>query len=270
MRRRPYRLWVGAGIVGALVVVGLLGPLVAPYAPEARDAGAILSSPSAEHWLGADEEGRDILTLLIHGARVALLVGLGAVLVSALLGTAVGLISGYARGLVDVLLQRLIEVVFAFPGILLAILIVFVTGRPSVLSVVAALAATGWAGYARLVRGQVLSRREEPYVMATRVLGLPLQNVLLRHVLPSVAGSVVVLMTFQLATAILAETGLSYLGLGPQDGTSWGGLLEQGAVLFVKSPLIGLSAGLSIAVTVIGVNLLGDHLRDWLDPRISE
>jgi peptide/nickel transport system permease protein len=167
----------------------------------------------------------------------------------------------------DLVLQRFIEVILSFPGILLAILIIFVTGSPGVASVVFALAATGWSGYARLVRGQVLSLRERGFVEATRILGLSTPRILVRHLLPSVAGPVGVLMTFQVASAILAEAGLSFLGLGPQDGSSWGGMLEQGAILFVKSPLIGMSAGLAIAVTVIGVNFLGDYLRDVLDPQ---
>lgn len=266
---RPSRakLWAGLLVTVSLTFTGIFGPALAPYDAEARDAGAIMADPSSAHWLGTDEEGRDLLSLLINGARVALLVGLGTVLLSGILGTGLGLLSGYVGGMTDLVLQRCIEVILSFPGILLAILIIFVTGSPGVASVVFALAATGWSGYARLVRGQVLSLRERGFVEATRILGLSTPRILARHLLPSVAGPVGVLMTFQVASAILAEAGLSFLGLGPQDGSSWGGMLEQGAILFVQSPLIGMSAGLAIAVTVIGVNFLGDYLRDVLDPQ---
>lgn len=265
--RGSRRARAGLAIIGLLVVAGVFGPALAPTPPQARDSAALLAPPSCAHWLGTDEEGRDLLSLLLHGARVALLVGWGTVFVSATVGTALGLVSGVAGGLLDLVLQRLVEIALAFPGVLLAILLIFVAGRPSAWSVVLALSITGWAGYARLVRGMALSLRSRGYVEAGRMLGFGTPRLLLRHVLPAVAGPVVVLMTFQVGAAILAEAGLSFLGLGPQDGASWGGLLEQGAVLFVKAPLLGLAPGLAIALAVLGVTLLGDELRDHLDPR---
>jgi len=265
--RRSARIRFGLAILLLLVAAGVLGPVLAPWSPQARDSGAILAPASSAHWLGTDEDGRDLLSLLLHGARVALLVGWGTVLVSAVVGTAVGLVSGFVGGLVDLGLQRLVEVALAFPGVLLAILLLFVAGRPSVTSVVVALSLTGWAGYARVVRGVAASLRTRGYVQAGRLLGLGTPRLLARHVLPGVAGPVLVLMTFQVGAAILAEAGLSFLGLAPQDGTSWGSLLEQGAVLFVKAPLMGLAPGLAIALAVLGVTLLGDGLRDRLDPR---
>lgn len=266
MRANP-RTCAGLAILALLIGAGLVGPLLAPWGPQARDSAALLAPPSALHWLGTDEEGRDLLSLLLHGARVALLVGWGTVLASAVIGTALGLVSGFAGGVVDLVLQRLVEIAMAFPGVLLAILLLFVAGRPSLGSVVLALSLTGWAGYARVVRGLAASLRTRGYVQAGRLLGLGTPRVLARHVLPAVTGPVLVLMTFQVGAAILAEAGLSFLGLGPQDGTSWGSLLEQGAVLFVKAPLLGLAPGLAIALAVLGVTLLGDELRDRLDPR---
>jgi len=261
------RLRSGLAILALLGAAGLLGPLLAPFPVNARDGSALLAGPSAIHWLGTDEEGRDLLSLLLHGARVALLVGWGTVLASALVGTALGLVSGLAGGRLDLAVQRLVEIAMAFPGVLLAILLVFVAGRPGIASVVLALALTGWAGYARLVRGLALSLRSRGWVEAGRMLGLGPPRLLVRHVLPAVAGPVLVLMTFQVGAAILAEAGLSFLGLGPQDGASWGTLLEQGAVLFVKAPLMGVAPGLAIALAVLGVTLVGDELRERLDPR---
>lgn len=260
------RARAGLFILALLALTGAIGPMLAPAGPQDRDVDAILAPPSPAHWLGTDEEGRDLLSLLLHGARVALLVGWGTVLVSALVGTTLGLVSGFAGGLVDLAVQRLVEIALAFPGFLLAVLLVFVSGRPSVGAVVLALALTGWAGYARLVRALAQSVRSRGYVDAGRMLGLGTPRLLARHVLPAVAGPVLVLMTFQIGAAILAEAGLSFLGLGPQDGASWGALLEQGAVLFVKAPLLGLAPGLAIALAVLGVTLLGDELRDRLDP----
>ncbi len=254
----------GLVVLTLLALAGLAGPVLAPFDPGDRDGSALLASPSADHWLGTDEEGRDLLSLLLHGARTALLVGWGTVLVSAAAGTALGLISGLAGGRVDLVVQRGVEIAMAFPGVLLAILMIFVAGRPGTGSVVLALALTGWAGYARLVRGLALPLRTRGYVEAARLLGLGTPRWLVRHVLPAVSGPVLVLMTFQVGTAILAEAGLSFLGLGPQDGASWGSLLEQGAVLFLKAPLLGVAPGLAIALTVLGATLVGDALHDRL------
>jgi peptide/nickel transport system permease protein len=262
--RTPAR--IGAVMVGLVLLVAAAAPLLAPYSLQHRDDGALLVGPSATHPLGTDEDGGDVLTQLLHGARVAVAVGVLTVLVSLALGLVAGLTAGYAGGWVDEVLMRLTEVLLSFPGILLAILIIFVTQEPSTLSVVFALSATGWAGYARLVRGQALLVKQYEFVTAARGLGAGPVRIALRHILPNVLAPVIVQATFGVATAILAEASLSFLGLGPQGSPSWGGMLEQGAALFVKSPTLALAPGLAIVFTVMGVNLLGDALRDRLDP----
>lgn len=256
----------GAAMVALVLVAAAAAPLLSPWSLADRDDAALLAGPSTAHPLGTDEDGADVLTQLLHGARVAVAVGVLTVAVSLLLGLAAGLLAGYAGGWVDEVLMRLTEVLLSFPGILLAILIIFVTQEPSTISVVVALSATGWAGYARLVRGQALLVKQYEFVTAARCLGAGPVRVALRHILPNVLGPVIVQATFGVATAILAEASLSFLGLGPQGSPSWGAMLEQGAALFVKSPTLALAPGLAIVFTVMGVNLLGDALRDRLDP----
>jgi len=249
------------GAVGLLVLLALLAPWVAPYGPEFRGA-ALLAEPGAAHLLGTDQQGRDILTLLLYGSRVALLVGFGATLVSMMLGIPLGLISGYKGGLVDSLVMGVSEVVFSFPGILLAILLVFITQRPSVLNVVVALSATGWAGWARLVRGQVLQERQRDYVLLARTAGAGTVRILAHHILPNLASVLLVQFSFAVGSALLAESSLSFLGLGPQEMPSWGSLLSEGAALFVCSPWMATFSGLAIFVSVLSFNVIGDRLRD--------
>jgi peptide/nickel transport system permease protein len=257
----------GAGVLSVVLLCAAIGPLIAPYERSDRDISRQLESPSGDHWLGTGENGEDVLTEVVYGARVAVIVGLGAVFFGVLLGVSVGSVSGYFGGWIDEGLMRLTEVMLSFPGILLAILIIFVTQEPSVLTVIGALAVTGWAGYARLVRGQVLVEREKAYVEAARALGFSHAVILGRHVVPNVLGPVIVQATFGVASAILAEASLSFLGLGPQDSASWGGLLDQGASYFLLSEHLALFPGLAIMFTVLSINFVGDALRDHLDPR---
>ena len=257
---------VGGAIVAFVLLSAIFAPLLAPCSLTDRDDAALLSGPNAAHPLGTDEDGADVLTQLLHGARVAVAVGVLTVAVSLVLGLLVGLVSGYAGGWTDEILMRLTELLLSFPGILLAILVIFVTQEPSTLTVVAALSVTGWAGYARLVRGQTLLVRNQEFIAAARCVGASPARIILRHVLPNVLAPVIVQATFGVASAILAEAALSFLGLGPQGSPSWGAMLEQGAALFIKSPTLALAPGLAIVVTVMGVNLLGDALRDRLDP----
>lgn len=260
-------IWIGGGIVGLVVVAAVVGPILAPYSAEHFNVYEQLQGPGRGHLLGTDSNGGDLFTLILHGARVALIVGLAVVLVSGSIGVILGALSGYYGGVVDTVVMRLTDVVMSFPGILLAILIIFITQRPSLVSVVLALSVTGWAGYARLTRGQVLAERARPYVEAARAMGLREGLILFRHVLPNCLAPVLVQATFGMAAAILAEAALSFLGLGPQDTASWGALLDQGVSYFLLTPHLAIFPGVAIAVTVMGVNLLGDGLRDWLDPK---
>lgn len=260
-------VWAGGGIVACVIILAIVGPLLAPFSADHFNVYEQLQGPSSKHWLGTDSNGGDLLTLILYGARVALLVGLCVVGLSGTIGVVLGAVAGYHGGRVDAVLMRLTDVVMSFPGILLAILIIFVTQRPSLVSVVLALSVTGWAGYARLTRGQVLAERGKPYVEAAKAVGESEFKVLFKHVLPNCLAPILVQATFGIAAAILAEASLSFLGLGPQDTASWGALLDQGVSYFLLTPHLAIFPGIAIATTVLGVNLFGDGLRDKLDPR---
>ena len=204
-----------------------------------------LGTPSAAHLLGTDEDGYDLLTRLIFGARIALVVGVGTVAVSVVLGFLVGCVSGYLGGWVDEVLMRFLEILMSFPGILLAILIIFLSQEPSEWTVILALSVTGWAGYARLIRGQVLTVKQEEFVVAAEALGCSTPRIIWQHLIPNVMGPVVVQATLELLSDS-CQASLSFLGLGPQGTPSWGAILDQGAILFIKSPHIGFAAGIAI------------------------
>ena len=260
-------LRVGAVIVVFGVVAALIGPLVTHVDPAAQDLALRLAGPTAAHPLGLDELGRDILARVLAGARISLLVGLTVVSVSALVGTLLGTIAGYFGGLADDVIGRVIDVLLAFPGLLLAIALVAVLG-PSLGNVLFALTAIGWVGYARLVRGQVLRAREFEYVQAARALGAPTVRILWRHVVPNAIPAVVVQSTLGMAAAIIGEAALSFLGLGVQPPTpSWGTMLNGGRAHLLDAPHLTIFPGLAIALLVLGFNFLGDGLRDVTDPK---
>ncbi len=268
-RRRRWqrvRLTAGLAMTGALLLAAVAAPALAPYAPEWADPAEALQPASARHWLGTDERGADLLAQLVWGARVAAIVGFGTVAVSAAVGTAVGALAGAAGGWVDEVAMRLVDVALSFPGILLAVFVIFLTQTPGTAAVIGALSATGWAPYARLVRGQVLAARPRLHVEAARAVGAGPLRVLVVHMLPEAVGPLVVQATFGVAGAVLAESTLSFLGLGPQGMPSWGRLLDEGAVLFLRTPRMALAGGAAIALTVLSINLLGEALREWLAP----
>ena len=238
---------IGVVLVILWLAVAHVAPWLAPYAEGARDLAAPMASASPAHRLGTTEDGTDVLSALIWGARVAAIVGLGTAIVSTAIGSAVGLVSGYAGGLIDLVVMRVVEIFLAFPGFLLALLVVFIVGEGSLLSVTVALNLTAWAGTARLVRGQVLSVKRRDFITAARALGASRRRILFVHLLPNVMGPVIVQATFILAGAILAEASLSFLGLGPEDATSWGALLEEGAVLFMTTPSLAMWSGMVTA-----------------------
>ena len=260
-------LWLLGLLAGGFVLPALLAPWLAPHDPGALDLAASLAPPDAAHWLGRDEEGRDILSRLLWGGQVSLVVGLSTVLVSSLVGISLGLVAGYAGGAVDMGLMRLVDVLLAFPGLLLAIALVAVLG-PGLGNVVVALSALGWTGFARLVRGQVLGLKGQDYVMAARALGAGHVRIMVRHLLPNLLGPVLVQASFAIAGAVLSEASLTFLGLGVPHGTpSWGGMLAEGRYVLWEAPMVSIVPGLAIMLVVLGFNLLGDALGDWLDPR---
>ena len=257
---------VGAGIVLITVLAAVLGPWLAPFDPSAQELALRLAGPTGLHWFGLDELGRDIFARVLAGARVSLLVGIVVVGVSSTVGVVLGSIAGYFGGRIDEIISRVIDIMLAFPGLLLAIAMVAVLG-PSLTNVVFALSLIGWVGYARLVRGQVLRARELDFVQAARALGATTSRILARHVIPTTLPAVSVQATLGMGGAILAEAALSFLGLGVQPPTpSWGTMLNYGRGHLLDAPHLTIFPGLAIAILVLGFNFLGDGLRDALDP----
>jgi peptide/nickel transport system permease protein len=257
----------GLIIVIVVVVMALAGPLVSPFDPAAQELSLRLVGPTASHWFGLDELGRDVLSRVLTGARISLLVGLIVVSVSSIVGTVMGAVAGYFGGVVDEVISRAIDVLLAFPGLLLAIAIVAVLGT-SLVNVVLALTIIGWVGYARLVRGQALRVRELEYVSAARAAGAGTKRILLHHVIPAALPAVAVQATLGMGGAILSEAALSFLGLGVQPPTpSWGTMLSYGRAHLLDAPHVTIFPGIAIAVLVLGFNFLGDGLRDRLDRR---
>ena len=253
----------------ALLLVALAAPLLSPFDPDVQDTSRRLEAPSKQHLLGLDDLGRDVLSRIIWGARVSLTVGFSVVLIASLIGISLGAISGYFGGILDTLIMRFTDILLAFPGILLAIAMVAVLG-PSLRNVVLALATIGWVGYARLVRGQVLKVREMEYVTAAKALGARSPRVIIRHVLPNVINPVIVMATLGLAGAILSEAALSFLGLGVQPPTpSWGTMLQDAQSYLSQAPRLAIFPGLAIVLAALAFNVLGDGLRDILDPRTT-
>jgi peptide/nickel transport system permease protein len=258
---------VGAAIVMLAVAAALLSPWVVPYDPDSQQLSLRLERPSARHPFGLDELGRDIFSRVLAGAKISLLVGITVVGISTLVGVSLGAIAGYFGGWVDDVISRGIDVLLAFPGILLAIALVAVLG-PSLTNVVLALSVIGWVGYARLVRGQVLRTRELEFVQAARALGASTARILIRHIIPTTIPAVMVQATLGMAGAILAEAALSFLGLGVQPpAPSWGTMLNGGRLHLLDAPHLTIFPGAAIAVLVLGFNFLGDGLRDVLDPK---
>lgn len=261
---------VGVVIVVIAVAAALAGPLLTPFDPASQELARRLEGPSLTHPFGLDELGRDILARILSGARISLLVGVAVVSVSSVVGMLLGSVAGYFGGRVDDVISRVIDVLMAFPGILLAIALVAVLG-PSLTNVVLALSIIGWVGYARLVRGQSLRAREFDFVQAARALGAGSGRIILRHVLPTAFPSVVVQATLGMAGAIIAEAALSFLGLGVQPPTpSWGTMLDAGRSHLFDAPHLTVFPGLAIAILVLGFNFLGDGLRDRVDPKLAK
>jgi peptide/nickel transport system permease protein len=258
---------VGVVLVLLTVVSAIAAPFVVPYDPASQQLTLRLEPPSFAHPFGLDELGRDIFSRVLAGARVSLFVGLTVVGISSAVGVFLGSVAGYFGGWLDDVISRVIDVLLAFPGILLAIALVAVLG-PSLANVVMALSVIGWVGYARLVRGQVLKARELEFVQAARALGARTPRILLRHVVPTAVPAVTVQATLGMAGAILAEASLSFLGLGVQPPTpSWGTMLNGGRLHLLDAPHLTIFPGAAIAALVLGFNFLGDGLRDALDPK---
>jgi len=263
------RAWFGGGTILLLALLALAAPIVARHDPFGIDLINSLQPPSPQHWFGTDIQGRDVWARLVYGARVSLSVGIISQGIALTLGVILGLIAGYYDRWVDELVMRLADVTLAFPTLLLLIALVAAL-QPSLPVVFATIGLVGWAGMARLVRGQVLVVRELEFVQAERALGAGDIRILIRHILPSVVAPVVIAATLGVAGAIMAESSLSFLGLGVQPPTpSWGSMIADGRDLYQlrHAPWTSVFPGLAIGAAVLGFNLLGDALRDALDPR---
>ncbi len=257
----------GIVILALLMFTAIFAPLIAPYDPAKQSLEEALAPPSIEHPFGQDRLGRDIFSRVIFGSQVSILVGVVVVGVSCALGILLGMLAGYCGGLADELIMRVTDIFLAFPGILLAIAIMAIL-QPGLRNLIFALCVMGWVGYARLVRGQILSVKEQEYIAAGRSLGAGPLRLMLKHMLPNVLTPVIVEATFGMAGAILAEAGLSFLGLGIQPPqSSWGSMLNEGRELLLQAPHLTAFPGAAIMAVVLGFNFLGDGLRDYLDPR---
>ncbi|GAA0196132.1 nickel transporter permease [Haladaptatus pallidirubidus] len=258
---------IGLALVLLVVSSALLAPWIAPYEPNEQDLLNRLDSPSSEHIMGTDQLGRDMFSRLLYGAQISLRVALVVVAITLMIGTFVGVVAGYAGGWVDEALMRFVDILLAFPGILLALVIAGILG-PSLTNIMIALAVVGWTQYARIIRGSVLSIKEKEFIKAARLMDVSKPRIIWRHVLPNVITPVVVLATMDMAYVILGTAGLSFLGLGAQPPTpEWGAMLSQGRNHIQTAWWVVNFPGLVIMITVLGFNLLGDGLRDVLDPR---
>ena len=267
--RRDPRAWIGIGVVMLLILMAIAAPIIAGHDPLAIDLVRSLEGPSRSHWFGTDIQGRDVYARLVYGARVSLTVGIASQCIALSIGVFLGLLAGYYGKWVDETVMRLADVTLAFPTLLLLIALVAAL-QPSLTIVFLVIGLVGWAGMARLVRGQVLVVREMEYVQAERALGAADARIIAMHVLPGVIAPVVIAGTLGIAGAIMAESSLSFLGLGVQPPTpSWGSMIADGRDLYQlrTAPWTSLAPGLATGAAVLGFNLLGDALRDAYDPR---
>ncbi len=258
---------VGAAIIFFFFVIAFLAPYIAPHSPSATDLMNRFQPPSAENWFGTDHNGRDIFSRILHGASLTLYIGLLSVSIGAVFGILMGVVSGYYGRWVDTVIMRVVDVLLAFPGILLALAIVSALG-PSLHNVIIALSVYNVPVFARIVRASTLEVRKLEYVEAIRALGASDAKIVCQHILPNIVSPIIVKATLQIAVSILSAAGLSFLGLGAQPpAPEWGAMLSDGRDYMWDSPHITIFPGIAIVLVVLGFNLLGDGLRDALDPR---
>ena len=272
LQRNPGAL-VGFGLVGFFLVIAIFAPLIAPFDPRAQDLsllqGGCCPGPSAEHWFGVDDLGRDEFSRIVYGARYSLLIGIVAVSVGLSCGLVLGAIAGYMGGVVDSVIMRLMDIMLSIPGLLLAIGIVAALGQ-GLTQIMIAVGATQVPIFARLLRGSILAQRENDFVLAARSIGVPRRTILSSHILPNAISPVIVQGTLALATAIIDVAGLGFLGLGPQDPSTpeWGTMLTDTTRYLQTAPHLAIIPGTAIVLSVLGFNLIGDGLREALDPKL--
>ena len=252
-----------------LVLAAVFVPVLSPYDAVNGDASTRLQAPSAAHWLGTDEMGRDVLTRLLYGARISLAVGVVPTMISMIIGVALGVIAGYAGGKTDYIIMRLADVMLAFPSLLLAMVIMYTLGD-GVMNIFLALALVGWASVARVARSETISLKETEYVQAAKSIGVKPGRIIRRHILPNCLPALIVLFTLNIPSAILSESSLSFLGVGIKlPNSSWGLMVNMGRQFLYNAPWISLAPSAAIMLVVLSCNFLGDGLRDALDPHLN-
>ena len=277
--RRHKPAMVGLTIIAILVLAAVFAPIITPYEPEKTDLDTILAPPSREHLMGTDELGRDLLTRLLYGGRISLVIGVMAMALAVTLGTVVGGLAGFYGGWVDNLLMRLVDMMLAFPSLFILVILALAlrdlpiealrgTAFASVFSIVLVIAVLSWMSVARLVRASFLSIKEREFILAARCVGTPNVWIMVRHMFPNAISPIIVAATFRVATSVITESGLSYLGFGVQPPTpTWGNMLKNAQAQMTRAPWTAIFPGLMIFVTVIAINFIGDGLRDAFDPR---
>ena len=265
--RKSWLAMLGVVLIVIITLITIFAGALAPYGENEIDLFNITAQPSAEHVLGTDELGRDELSRLMYGGRISLSVGVGAALISTILGIVVGAISGYYGGWVDTLLMRFVDLMLAFPAIFL-LLILFAMYGSSVLSVVLFLGVFSWMWLARVIRGEVMSLKQRDFVEAARAIGVPDGTLIRRHLLPNVIAAIIVSTTLNIAYAMLSEATLSFLGFGvPPETPTWGNMLNAARPYYVTVPILAIAPGLTLTIAVLAINFVGDGLRDAFDPR---
>jgi len=260
---------VGLGIVVFFIILAIIGPYIAPQGTDDQNLSIRLQAPSSEFWFGTDDLGRDVLSRILHGAQLSLTVGLTAVLMSAVVGSFLGIIAGYYGRWIDTIISRIFDIMLAFPSILLAIAIVSILG-PSLRNALIAIAIINIPNFGRLIRSRVLSIKEEEYIHAAKAIGMKNSRILWRHILPNSMTPIIVQGTLAIATAIIEAAALGFLGLGAEQSVpEWGKMLADSRMFLLNAPWAMVFPGLAIMLTVIGFNLLGDGLRDALDPKMK-
>jgi peptide/nickel transport system permease protein len=261
---------IGLGIVVFFIIIAIIAPIIAPYSFKEQVLVDRMQAPSSQHWFGTDDFGRDIFSRIVYGARISLWVGFFSVLGSVVIGTLLGIVAGYYGRWVDAIISRIFDIMLAFPSILLAIAVVSILG-PSLQNALIAIAIINIPNFGRLVRSKVLSVKQEEYIMAARAVGMKDRRILLRHILPNSVSPVIVQATLAIATAIIEAAALGFLGMGAQAPTpEWGKMLADSKNYITQAPWTLIFPGVAIMLTVLGFNLMGDGLRDILDPKMKQ
>ena len=267
MNKRNFLIFVGGFIVFSVLIVALFAPLIANHDPNIMSLENRYQAPSSVHYFGLDQDGSDVFSKVVYGSRISFYVSISVVAICLLIGLIVGSLAGYVGGKVDQFFMRIVDMLYAFPGFLLAISLVAVLG-PSINNLIIAMCITGWASYARLVRAEVLHLKAKEYVQSAKALGANPFRIVVLHVWPNLVGPIVVQSSFAMAGTIISESSLSFLGLGaPPTTPTWGALLNAGRKILIEAPHVSIFPGLAIVLLVLGFNLFGDGLRDYLDPK---